>query len=81
MLINKTKIVIKGHVGTWYVIDETIIMGYKYYLLEHETFGEDAACICIDENCKVIMTNLYDGFDEVEDMLERKCLYKIGKRH
>jgi len=38
----------------------------KLYLLEHETFGDDAASIIIDENKKVVLDDVYNGFDDFD---------------
>lgn len=34
---------IEGHIGTWYVIDRSRFESKPIYLLEHETFGDEAA--------------------------------------
>ena len=32
--------------------------------MEHDTFGDDAACIIVDERGKLVLDQVYDGFDE-----------------
>ena len=62
----KDNIKIAGHIGTWYVIDITHHKGKKVYLLEHETYGDEAASIIIDENKNIIMEDVYNGFSDLE---------------
>ena len=57
---------IKGHRGTWYVIDEHFYMGEKVYLLEHETYGDEAAHLIVNEKLEVILDDVWNGFDELE---------------
>jgi len=40
--INTDHIIINNHRGKWYAIDETIYNSEKVYLLEHETYGDEA---------------------------------------
>lgn len=65
--MKRDKIKIKGHIGTWYVIDETVENGKKLYLLESEKFGDDAACIIVDENCSVVLDEVYNGFSDLNN--------------
>ena len=64
---NTDKIKIQGHVGKWYVIDETTYKGRLIFLLQHETYGDDAAHIAVDENGKVVCEEIYDDFPECLD--------------
>ena len=66
--MKRDGIKIKGHVGKWYVIDETIWNGAKVYLLEHETYGDEAACLIVNENLTVILDESWNGFDDLEDL-------------
>ena len=58
---------IEGHIGKWYVIDERIYYGEKVFLLEHETYGDEAACLIVNETGKIILDDVYDGFDDLEE--------------
>ena len=60
-------IAIEGHIGTWYVIDCDIIDGKKMYLLENEIYGDESACIIVDEYKNVIMADVWNGFEEYYD--------------
>ena len=57
-------ITVEGHIGTWYAIDETEVGGEKFFLLEHEEYGDEAACVAVNEQGKLVAENLWNGFDE-----------------
>lgn len=63
-------IIVEGHVGTWYVIDYVVYDEDIYYLLEHEEFGDEAACLIVDNNTNIIAEDVYDDWLEaLEDAL------------
>jgi hypothetical protein len=68
--IPKTNIKINGHIGTWYVIGGKEYKCKKVYLLEHETYGEDAAHIIVDENLNIVLEDVYNGFADLEELEE-----------
>lgn len=55
---------VEGHIGTWYAVDETEIGGEKFFLLEHEEYGDMAACVAVNERGKLVAEDLWNGFDE-----------------
>lgn len=57
-------ITVEGHIGTWYAIDETKVGGEKFFLLEHEEYGDEAACVAVNEQGKLVAEDLWNGFDE-----------------
>lgn len=57
-------ITVEGHIGTWYTIDETEVNGEKFFLLEHEEYGDEAACVAVNEQGKLVAEDLWNGFDE-----------------
>lgn len=57
-------ITVEGHIGTWYAIDETEVNGEKFFLLEHEEYGDEAACVAVNEQGKLVAKDLWNGFDE-----------------
>lgn len=61
---------IAGHRGTWYVIDERDYDGETLYLLEHETYGDEAACLIVNSDKDVILEDVWNGFDDYEEALE-----------
>ena len=64
ILGDSDHIVVEGHIGTWYAIDETEIGGEKFFLLEHEEHGDMAACVAVNEQGKLVAEDLWNGFDE-----------------
>lgn len=60
---------VEGHRGTWYVLDEVIFEGKSYFLLEHETYGEDADHIAVDSTGFNIFSHITDGTDEILERL------------
>ena len=61
---DSDQIAVEGHVGTWYAIDETEVNGEKFFLLEHEEYGDEAACVAVNEQGKLVAEDLWNGFDE-----------------
>lgn len=45
-------------------IDETEVGGEKFFLLEHEEYGDEAACVAVNEQGKLVAEDLWNGFDE-----------------
>jgi len=62
--MDTTGLAVSGHIGTWHTIDHRVVDGAAFYLMEHDTFGDDAACIIVDERGKLVLDQVYDGFDE-----------------
>lgn len=67
---------INGHIGKWYVINdgyfipdteiEKDIIGTKHlFLLEHETYGDEAACLIVDEDGIIYCEDVWNGFDDI----------------
>lgn len=61
----KDNIKIKGHRGTWYVINQMLFRGKTIYLLEHEKYGDESACLIVDEDCNIVMDNVWNGFQDL----------------
>ena len=51
---DSDQIAVEGHIGTWYAIDETEVGGEKFFLLEHEEYGDEAACVAVNEQGKLV---------------------------
>lgn len=80
-MITRTSdhITVEGHVGTWYVIDEGNFeltpdtsrgpetIRAHLFLLEHEEYGDEAACVIVDESGKLVMDDIWNGFDDLDD--------------
>ena len=57
---------IKGHVGTWYVIDAIKRKGQELFLLEHETYGDMAASLIVTKTGYVKLDDVWNGFEELD---------------
>lgn len=68
-MLDKDNIKVKGHKGTWYAIGETTKNGKKYFLLEHNTYGEDACHVAIDEDGNLVLEDFY-GMDYLSEHLD-----------
>lgn len=64
---TKENIKVEGYRGTWYVIDETVRDGRKYYLLESEKWGDEAPHLLVDAKMNVIADDMYDNIEEQID--------------
>lgn len=67
--MKKDGITVDGHNGTWYVINELVHDGKTYRLLEHERHGDEALCIAIDEEGRLVMEDISDGITELAEHL------------
>ena len=68
MLINKKSsgIAIAGHRGTWYVISVSENENGPIFLLEHETYGDEAAALIVDQKGLILASDVWNGFDDLE---------------
>lgn len=55
---------IEGKEGSWLAFDSIIIDGRQFLLMEHETYGKEAAWVVLDGHGKLIVDNVYQGFDQ-----------------
>jgi hypothetical protein len=55
---------IEGRIGRWYVVDCDTIDGNKYYLLEHETYGDEAAHLIVNDEYKVVAEDSFNSLQE-----------------
>ena len=66
---------VSGHVGTWHTIDHMEVDGHTFFLMEHDTYGGEAACLIVDEHGKLSLSDVYDGFDEhTVDLLRQEVM-------
>lgn len=65
--MKQSNIRVKGHLGTWHIADEAVIEGRQLYLLEHEYYGDAAACLIMDERGKLVMEYVWNGFDDYRE--------------
>jgi hypothetical protein len=62
---------VNGRIGTWYVIDEFQNSKGKYFLLESEKYGDEAAALVVDANGAEVC----ETFDGIETALRDKGLF------
>lgn len=55
---------IEGKEGSWLAFDSVIIDGKQFFLMEHETYKKDGAWVVVDEDGKLIVDNVQDGFNQ-----------------
>ncbi len=55
---------VEGKAGKWLVYDSILLDGREFFLLEHETYGAAAANIVVDEHGKLVVDQVFHGFDE-----------------
>lgn len=65
MSLKKGKIKMEGHSGTWSIIDSIIHKEKEIHLLESETYGDEAEFLIVDDNGKLIMDDVYNGFEDL----------------
>ena len=75
MNMDTSGLAVAGHVGTWHTIDHMEVDGHTFWLMEHDTYGDEAACIIVDNHGKLSLANIYDGFDEhTVDLLRQEVM-------
>ena len=65
---------IEGKDGTWEVVDYLLVEG-KNFLMEHEQYGTNVAYVILDQNGKVIVDSVYNGFDDMVKQQIRDYLH------
>lgn len=58
---------VDGHRGRWYVIAESWHNSKRVFLLEHERYGDEAACVIVDEAGRLILDEVWNGFEDLYD--------------
>ncbi len=64
---SSSNIEVEGHIGTWYIIDTEVIDSTKYFLLEHEEHGDEAAYVIVDSDGNLVLDDVWNGFDDLQD--------------
>ena len=65
--VNSDHIKIEGHRGRWYVIDTSFFRGQKVFLLEHETYGDEAPSLIVTADGTIVLDDVWDGFLDLEE--------------
>lgn len=69
--IDTTNFQIKGKAGNWLAFDSIRLEGQEFFLMEHETYGKEAAWVVVDGAGKLAVDNVRNGFDQkVKEKLE-----------
>lgn len=70
---------VEGHVGTWHIIDSGVYeltpdengkpttIRATCFLLEHDKYGDEAASVIVDQDGKLLLDDVYNGFDDLEE--------------
>lgn len=62
---------VEGHRGKWYTVDSLRYRGKTFYVLEHETYGEDAAHVLVDKFARLVLEDLWDNsIEEIHDFID-----------
>ena len=72
--LNTTDFHIEGKEGSWLAFDSQVIDGKPFFLMEHETYGRDAAWVVVDEGGKLVVDGVYNGFDQTVEQQIRDYL-------
>ena len=67
---DTNKIKVEGHRGTWHIIDVVYFDMKPYFLLEHNTYGEDADHVAVDVDGVLVLEDITGGTTEVFEHLE-----------
>ena len=62
--IHTEHLEVDGKEGKWVVYDSIFVEGIEFFLLEHETYGGEAANIIVDKDGKLVVDRVTNGFDE-----------------
>lgn len=68
---------IEGKDGTWEVVDYLLVEGKNYFLMEHEQYGTNVAYVVLNQNGKVIVDSVYNGFDDMVKQQIRDYLHPL----
>lgn len=69
---NTIGLQVYGHSGSWHTIGHAKVDGKDYWLMEHDELGDETAAIIVDSRGKLIIENVYNGFDDstIEEIRE-----------
>ncbi len=72
---DSEKISVRGHIGTWYVIDQLSDERGHFFLLEHERYGDEAASLIVNENGFLVVDDVYNGFSDLDEVSNEDITY------
>lgn len=59
-----TNFQLEGKEGRWLAFDNLVVEGKEFFLMEHTTYGKNAAWVVVDGTGKLIVDQVMAGFDE-----------------
>ena len=59
-----TNFQLEGKEGSWLAFDNLVVEGKEFFLMEHTTYGKNAAWVVVDGTGKLIVDQVTAGFDE-----------------
>ncbi len=62
--IDTTNLHIEGKAGSWLAFDSIRLEGQEFFLMEHETYGMEAAWVVVDGVGKLAVDDVRNGFDK-----------------
>ncbi len=77
--MNTDGLNVKGHIGTWHTIEQKEIDGHMFFMMEHDTFGDDAANVIVDAKGNLVLDDIYNGFDDETVALIHEQLLPVEK--
>lgn len=73
--MDTSGLAVAGQIGTWHTIDHKEVDGHAFWLMEHDTYGDEAACIIVDNHGKLTLADIYNGFDDhTVDLLKQEIM-------
>lgn len=69
---NRKNLRIADYTGLYDVAMSEVVDGKEYYLMEHSFYGEDVPCLWVDEDCHVIVEDVWNGLLDLTDHLENE---------
>ena len=62
--IDTANFQIEGKAGSWLAFDSIRLEGQEFFLMEHETYGKEAAWVVVDGAGKLALDNVRNGFNQ-----------------
>lgn len=63
MSMDTSGLEVAGHVGTWHVIDHVDVEGHNFWLMQHDTYGDSAFRIIVDDQGELVLSNFSGPLD------------------
>lgn len=64
---------VEGHIGRWHVIDTAVRDDKEYFLMEHDTYGDEAAMLIVDSEGCIVLDDVWNGFDDLDYYFESQA--------